>query len=199
MANYDKAYKLLERWENRGNIVYSQIKQDKGGETVYGVARKLHPNNPIWGKVDKLKVKLHQEYKEQGLSIEEYSKKFAEDISLKINNDALIKQDAIMFFYTEFWLKLKCDIIPNQAFAENLFLLGVNAGLRRGIRVGQKACGVNDDGIIGKITTNAFINATDDNVKKFNEIEIEYYTSLVRKNPEYEIFRKGWLNRANAI
>ena len=47
MADFKISYELLKEWENlktkKGLIVYSNIPQDKGGETVLGVARKKNP------------------------------------------------------------------------------------------------------------------------------------------------------------
>lgn len=59
MANFKISYELLKEWENlqtkRGLIVYSNIPQDKGGETVLGVARKKNPNLISGKKLIKLK------------------------------------------------------------------------------------------------------------------------------------------------
>jgi len=194
--NYNKAYELLKRWENKrtknGLIVYSNIKEDTGGETVLGVARNLHYNLSIWQEVDKIKQELFGDKKY-------YDKEETLLLSKKILENEEIVETVKYFFYNNFWLKTKCNIINCYEFAANIFLLSVNAGIRRGIRTGQQACNIQADGIIGKNTINAWKNANLGNAKKFTEIEIQYYTRLVKQKPQYKIFKDGWINRANAI
>lgn len=188
MSNYKEAYELLKKWENRqtkkGLIVYSNIKEDKGGETVLGVARKIHPNMPIWKEVDKL-TEIH-------------GTKDLITLSNAILESKYITDSVYDFFYKNYWLKSKCDIIENQTFAENVFLLSVNAGVKRGVKTGQSACGITADGIIGKNTLSAWRKAGLKESKRYTEIEIEYYKSLVNKDASQIKFLNGWLKRANA-
>lgn len=216
MSDFKTAYELLKKWENRqtkdGLIVYSNIKEDAGGETVLGVARNSHKTLALWEEVDKIK--------------KEVGTKDLILLSKKILENKKICNDIETLYKIEYWNKAKCDIIQNQAFASNVFLLSVNAGVKRGIKVGQKACGLIDDGIIGKNTKAKWMSASDNEAKKFTEIEILYYLSLVYKdadkvfadkrlftdidallndkkyivkNASYKKFVKGWINRANAI
>ena len=233
MADFEKAYKLVYSWENRqtkaGLIVYSNIGADKGGETVFGVARNLYPRLSLWELVDKHKQDCIIAMKKQKRPINLESSGFALALSPALINDVELCNQVRSFYYNNFWLKMIGDKIPNQAFAENLFLLSVNAGVKRGVKVGQEACGFmgkDIDGILGKNSTSAFIKAGANEVKKFTEIEIRFYTSLVFKDPiavmkdplfntnlqalidsrKYEfrnesqkIFLIGWLRRARAV
>ncbi|WP_432631782.1 glycosyl hydrolase 108 family protein [Brachyspira sp.] len=189
MSDYKEAYELLEEFENRktkkGLIVYSNIKEDKGGETVLGVARKIHPNLSIWDEVDKLTRK--------------FGTKDLITLSNKILENKNITETVYEFFYKNYWLKSKCNVIENQAFACNVFLLSVNAGVKRGVKTGQEACKIAVDGIIGKNTLSAWKNAGLKEAKRYTEIEIEYYKSLVKKDATQSKFLNGWLRRANAI
>lgn len=189
MADFKISYELLKEWENlktkKGLIVYSNIPQDKGGETVLGVARKKNPNLSIWEEVDKIKNK--------------YGVKDLILLSKKILENENITKVVEYFFENNYWKKLKCDIVKHQDFASNLLLLGVNAGVKRAIKVGQKSCGIVEDGIIGKQTINAWKTAGAKECKKFTEIEIKHYESLIVKDPSQERFRRGWLRRANAV
>lgn len=193
MANFKISYELLKRWENietkEGLIVYSNHKLDKGGETVLGVARKIHPNLSIWEEVDKLTKKYLQNGTKKDLIL----------LSNKILENENITKVVEYFFENNYWKKLKCDFIEHQDFASNIFLLGVNAGVKRAIKVGQQSCNIAIDGIIGKQTINAWKTAGDKECKKFTEIEIKYYKSLVDKDKSQEVFLKGWINRANTI
>lgn len=233
MADFEKAYKLVHTWENRqtkaGLIVYSNIDADKGGETVFGVARNLYPNLSIWQRVDEHKKALILSMKKQKQVINPTSSGFALALSSFLINDSDLCNSVRLFYYNNFWLKMIGDKIINQAFAENLFLLCVNAGVKRGVKVGQEACGFTGkdiDGILGKKSAQAFINAGVKEVKKFTDIEIRFYTGLVFKDPiavmkdplfntdiqalidsrKYEfrnesqkIFLIGWLRRARAV
>lgn len=189
MANFKISYELLKEWENlqtkRGLIVYSNIPQDKCGETVLGVARKKNPNLSIWKEVDKIK--------------EEYGTKDLILLSNKILENENITKVVEYFFENNYWKKLKCDIVEHQDFASNLFLLGVNAGPKIAIKVGQRACGIIEDGIIGKQTINAWRTAGAKECKRFTEIEIKHYESIIIKDPSQARFRIGWLKRANAV
>lgn len=196
MAIFKISYELLKRWENRetkdGLIVYSNVAGDKGGETVLGVARKMHPELLIWREVDDLKIKLNMNDK----SLTNFD---LISLSKAILQNKMIN-DAVESLYKEnYWKKLKCDIVENQNFASNLFLLGVNAGIKRAVKTGQQACQIFVDGIIGKNTLNAWKNAGDKECKNFTDIEIEYYKSLAKRDKSQEKFLKGWINRANAV
>lgn len=120
-------------------------------------------------------------------------------LSNKILENENITKVVEYFFENNYWKKLKCNIVKHQDFASNLFLLGVNAGPKIAIKVGQRACNIIADGIIGKQTINAWKMASDKECKKFTEIEIKHYESLIVKDPSQERFRRGWLKRANAV
>lgn len=198
MADFKISYELLKEWENlntkNGLIVYSNIPQDKGGETVLGVARNKNPNLSIWEEVDKIKNEYFPKVTPLALATEDLIL-----LSNKILENENITKVAEYFFENNYWKKLKCDIVEHQDFASNLFLLGVNAGIKRAIKVGQKSCGVAEDGIIGKRTIKAWREAGIKECKKFTEIEIKYYESIIIKDPSQARFRIGWLKRANAV
>ena len=198
MADFKISYELLKEWENlhtkKGLIVYSNIPQDKGGETVLGVARKKNPNLSIWEEVDKIKNEYFPKVTPLALATEDLIL-----LSNKILENENITKVAEYFFENNYWKKLKCDIVEHQDFASNLFLLGVNAGIKRAIKVGQKSCGISEDGIIGKRTIKAWREAGIKECKKFTEIEIKYYESIIINDPSQARFRIGWLKRANAV
>ena len=212
MADFKISYELLKEWENlntkNGLIVYSNIPQDKGGETVLGVARNKNPNLSIWEEVDKIK---NEYFPTQHVLTGSFSSGRRQGTPLALaTEDLILLSNKILenenitkvveyFFENNYWKKLKCDIVEHQDFASNLFLLGVNAGIKRAIKVGQKSCGVAEDGIIGKRTIKAWREAGIKECKKFTEIEIKYYESIIIKDPSQARFRIGWLKRANAV
>lgn len=179
MADFKKAFHILERWEGG----YANIKEDTGGETYKGITRKNYPEMSFWKKVDLLKKEG------QG----------KEEINVVLGNNKEVEEEIEAFYKKHYWDTYNGDEIECQEFAENLLLLTVNAGLKRGIKVGQESCDIVADGRYGEKTRKAFNNATIRNVDKFNLIELEFYRNLVKTRPSNQKFLKGWENRAKTI
>lgn len=188
MADFNTSYNLIEKWENiktkDGLIVYSNKKNDKGGETVCGIARNSHPGMLLWKYIDNLK--------KSGVTS-------AAGISKEVLQNKRLTDTIKDFYRKNFWDKIHGDEISSQTFADNLALLSVNAGVKRAVITGQRACGVNDDGVLGAKTLSAFVKAGDKETKKFTQIEIEFYKSIVSRDKTQERFLQGWINRANAV
>ncbi len=138
MSRFNKAYRNTINYEKG----YSRNKYDKGGETFYGISRYYHPAWPGWGIIDKQKLKG-----EPHLTLQ-----------LKI----LLKK----FYYQEYWIKQKCDLIENQLIASLLFDISVNVGKTEAAVLLQKTLNILNqnqqsypdikvDGIIGDITLTA--------------------------------------------
>ncbi len=191
MADFSKSYALMQKWENRtdkqGNtIVYSNDPIDKGGETVYGISRKAHPQWEGWRILDSIKSKLKEPNNTISLS------------RTIIASNAFT--DMVKGFYrTNYFEPMWLQHCKHQPFADNIFLLGVNAGTKRAIKIAQRAGGLMADGVIGEQTLKLLLNAGDKETKRFTELEIEYYKSIVEKDPTQERFLKGWINRAKAV
>lgn len=187
-SNYIQAYFLLEKWENmqtsKGLLVYSNIAEDKGGETVFGITRKYHGDLSLWNEVDRIK---------QLYGNDKYV------ISNHIMRNRQIVESIKEFYYLNYWLKASCDTITYYPFAANVFLLAVNAGIKRAVKTGQKACLVASDGIIGKDTLTAWSEAGEAETKRFTNIEIQYYKAICDNDPTQIKFLNGWIKRAEAI
>lgn len=203
MADFISSFDLLQKWENRntdkGIIIYSNYQEDTGGETVYGVARASNPQMRFWKQVDYVREYVLKEYESVGKKVSVSSVEFGLKMSEELMRIPQIKREARDLYYSNYWLKLRCDVIKNDKFAKNLFLLGVNAGVKRGVKVGQEACGISVDGVIGPNTLKAWELAGNLQAIKFTEIEINYYRSLVEKNPKNKRFLQGWINRAKDV
>lgn len=182
MSDFDRAYNILERWEGG----YANIKEDAGGETYKGITRRNYPNMSFWKKIDRLKKE----------------KLDVQSINMILSNDLNTVTEIKDFYKKNYWDIFEGDNIPSQAFAENVFLLSVNAGVKRGLKIAQTACGFlgkDIDGKYGPKTKMMFKKAGENEVKLFNEIEINFYKSLAEKKTSNKIFLKGWLRRANAV
>lgn len=106
-----------------------------------------------------------------------------------------IPMDVVEKIYkARFWDALGCDELADKygfAFAFQLFDAGVNHGVGNAKRMLQRAVGVVDDGVIGKVTRQAI----DDNAERltdlFNAERIAFYTKI----SSFNHFGRGWMRR----
>lgn len=105
-------------------------------------------------------------------------------------------------YRNDYWLKLKCDEIDDQALAAELFDFGVNAGLRQSVKTAQKAVAllwkdIKIDGKIGPQTVGALKGYKDPVrlVIAMKSLRAMYYIELVRRKPALRKFIGGWLMR----
>ena len=176
---------VLDKYEG----IYSNDKDDKGGETVFGIARNIHPDLKLWVIVDSFKQS------EYFLNL--------------IGNDKHLFDLVSDFYFEEFWKPLHCDIFPPSIAAE-LFESAVNIGLESEIRILQKTLNllnknegrysdIKIDGIFGQITLRT-CNFYFDNYssklffKVLNIYQAFHYISLMENNPVYEKYI-GWFER----
>lgn len=99
-----------------------------------------------------------------------------------------------------YWDKAKLDKVNSQKIAEEIFVFGVNAGMRNAIRKAQKLVGAVSDGIVGAKTIkalNEFDEVRFDYV--FDYMEEQFYDDLIAKKPSFAKFKNGWHNRATAV
>ena len=98
-------------------------------------------------------------------------------------------EEAKEIYYDHYWLPL-LEGLEDVNAALQIFDMGVNAGLKRAVRIAQKCSGAYEDGIMGVATTIA-INATENFVDKYQVARIKFYGSL----PGAGKYLKGWTKR----
>lgn len=111
----------------------------------------------------------------------------------------LTKEEWAEIFKTVYWDRWKADGINNQAVA-NILVDWVWASGVHGIKRPQKLLGVAADGLVGPKTI-AAINAADPR-KLFDAIKADrakFIDEICKARPKNEKYRKGWMNRINAI
>ena len=111
----------------------------------------------------------------------------------------LTKEDWAEIFKTMYWDRWKADGINSQAVA-NILVDWVWASGVHGIKRPQKLLGVAADGLVGPKTI-AAINAADPK-KLFDAIKADrakFIDEICKARPKNEKYRKGWMNRINAI
>lgn len=156
-------------------------KDDIGGETYRGISRKAHPNWEGWEIVD-----AHKPLKK----------------NQKIDSPEL--EESIIEFYDEkYYRPSKAHLINNNVIAAHVFDHSVNAGIKAGAKILQKAInavthkGIDVDGVIGNVTLSFANNAaySDRIAKEIVSQRNAFYTNIVEKNKTQAKFLNGWLNR----
>jgi lysozyme family protein len=167
---------------------YSFITADSGGETFMGVSRRSFPKWDGWARVDDVK-------KTYGKTANTINYHLLKDVAMLASAKALYKK--------EFWDKIP-DALPER-IKEKVFDTCVNVGVKSGFIFLQKSLNalgskLAEDGIIGPLTLAA--------VPKYHEQDIliaysgaqrRYYVLLIKREPKNELFRKGWMCRADWI
>lgn len=111
----------------------------------------------------------------------------------------LTKEDWAEIFKTMYWDRWKADDITAQAVA-NIVVDWVWASGVHGIKRPQRLLGVAADGLVGAKTI-AAVNAADPR-KLFDAIKADrakFIDEICKARPKNEKYRKGWMNRINAI
>lgn len=108
-----------------------------------------------------------------------------------INIKALTREQAIAIYRRDFWEKSGADkLAPAVAF--NVLDGAVNSGITQSIRWLQRAAGVADDGVWGKVTAAAVTKADpNDLVLRYNAARLDFMTRL----STWDRFGKGWARR----
>lgn len=109
------------------NMGYVNDPTDRGGETIAGIARKFHPNDPIWVLVDNAKKGNFPQ-------------------NLKDIPNIL---DSIKSFYkTNYWDKVHGDELKSQNIANILFDTAVLEGYVAAIKRAQLIVGETQNGVM---------------------------------------------------
>jgi lysozyme family protein len=158
---------------------FSANKADRGGATKYGISLrflKTLPDGDINrdGDID------------------------AEDVS------QLTRDQAIDFYWREFWNKHHYDQIMDWHIAAKIFDMAVNMGPQRAHRLLQQgilACGkkVVVDGKLGPQTLRAVNSTSRESLLPVLRAEAAgFYRAIVLLDPSQRVFLGGWLRRAYA-
>jgi lysozyme family protein len=124
-----------------------------------------------------------------------------------INNDGVIDRndiigltidDSKILYQKHFWNPLNIDNISNELLKLHLFDHGVNAGTRTAVKLLQRILKLNDDGVIGTITTTSANSYNGDIIDEYKKARQNYYLAIIEKNPKLEVFKNGWFNRINS-
>jgi len=107
----------------------------------------------------------------------------------------LTRNQAIEIYFRDYWSPMNLTGIYNENLILQVFDMGVNAGIRKAIKMLQKIVEVNQDGFIGPITTEEVNNFELDITDLYIQERKRYYITLAKRKPDLQVFLAGWLNR----
>lgn len=187
MANYEKSFELT--FQKEGG--YVNHPNDRGGETVFGISRRYHPDWLGWKTVDMVKPYCTEE-----VGTKEYNKELTDYLKA---NEVLTKQK-LEFYKTLFWNPLLLGEVKDQDVANAIFDASVNHDPRDATKMAQRCLNVNVDGIMGNQTIDAInMKNKTEFLRDFTRIRIQYYRSIVERNPSQRVFFDGWISRAQSF
>lgn len=183
LALFETAYARTLAWEQP----YANDPADPGGETVYGIARRRHPDWLGWRRVEALRTQP--------------------GFPRSLGTDVELQRLARAFYATEFWRPLRCDEIAVAAggeLAAKVFDVAVNVGRRRGaefLQLGLRAAGADlaVDGRIGPGTLGELARTGPEmSLALLRSVQAGYYRGLAAARPSLQRFANGWERRALA-
>lgn len=185
MAKIEEALDILYRLEfsNENDVLEKNATED--GWTFMGIYQGAHPNLDLW-KV--IRQKMQQYNGDMKL------------VGSMMYNNATVREMVEAFYKKEFWDKARLDDVNSQQMANEVFIAGVNMGMKKAVMLAQRLVGTTQDGIVGSKTIKA-MNSFDDTVfdEMYDKLENEHYEAIITANPSKRIFAKGWRNRAIAV
>ncbi|HTU64407.1 MAG TPA: glycosyl hydrolase 108 family protein [Steroidobacteraceae bacterium] len=112
----------------------------------------------------------------------------------------LIGDDEVTAIYeTGYWLAARCDRLDDPLYLVQ-FDTAVNMGVNRAVRFLQEAVQCPIDGDFGPTTEKAYASCDRGAAAiAYCKARESLYDRLIAKNPKLAAFRRGWLNRLNAL
>ena len=187
MADLKIAEAKTLKWEGG----YCNIPGDKGGETIFGIARNMHPDLKLWRDVDN--------YKE---GLKPFDKSKYKELETLCKGNGQFMESFYAFYKANFWDKIKGDEIESQAVANALYDFAVNSGVKTAVKKIQQVINmfgtgaqIAEDGILGNATL-AEINKLDSNAlcNALCDMRKAFFEEIAKKGQNAK-FLKGWLNR----
>lgn len=185
MAKFEDSMSILMDMEFSSPKNALEKNKTEDGYTFMGVYRAAHPDIALWDVVDeKLRLCEHN----------------VKEASVMLYNDPSVVDMVADFYFATFWKPYRLKELVEQKKADEIFIFGVNAGMKKAIKIAQQLVGVEADGVVGPATIGA-INKydVDEFDREYDELEKAHYDAIVAVKPEKRIFANGWRNRAEAV
>lgn len=185
MGDFRTSYSITKKIEGG----YANSKNDNGGETYKGIARKF------WSEWSGWKI------------IDSYKKTYS-NFEQMLEHDSNLQSAVLAFYKQNFWNELSLDSITDQAICDEMFDTGVNCAtsvaamfLQRALNVlncnGKKYPDILVDGKIGPKTIQLVNNHPNPKAlfKVLNVLQGAKYVAIAENNPTQEEFMLSWLSR----
>ena len=101
-------------------------------------------------------------------------------------------------FKSYYWDKCKADLLDNQSIANMLVDFAWHSGVSTAVKKIQKIVGVDDDGIMGRVTIGAVNGYYRGSVSVFDALKAARMNFL-RTRQNWNSFKNGWTKRVEAI
>lgn len=168
-ARFDIALRFVMRWE--GGKVDAFL--DRGGRTAYGVTQETYDA-------------FRKAHGHPTQDVWEIGKQEVKDI-----------------YWERYWLPAKCGLVA-EPIDLIIFDAAVQHGTAQAAKFLQRAVFVDADGVIGAQTLKAMQEDVASGGMRQLVIDIlaerrSFYYDLIERHPEQEKFRKGWMNRLDAL
>lgn len=168
---FDFAFKYL--LGNEGTE-YTDHPNDSGSKTKYGITKRTY---------------------------ELYFSKIVSDEEIR----KMTEETAKKIYFDLYWKSIRLNEVSSPVIATAIFDTGVLYGTRIGTLLAQQALIQNEfnlecDSLMGKKTV-ALLNRIKDSdfICDFNLLINDRIEKVIDSNPKNEVFRKGWVNRANRL
>jgi lysozyme family protein len=172
MADFDKALELTLKHEGG----YSNDPNDRGGETIFGIARNMNAKWGGWAFVD--------------------DKRSQPGFPKTLETDQGLKQAAGVFYKANYWSPVGGDFITSQHIAESMFDFAVNGGTGAAVRLAQVALKLPVNGVADR-TLISSINAQDEEafLALYALAKVARYIDICKKTPTNKKYFYGWISR----
>ncbi|WP_104694772.1 glycoside hydrolase family 108 protein [Helicobacter equorum] len=179
MANFEISEDKTLKWEGG----YANVVGDKGGETIFGIARAMNPHLKLWNDVDNYKKALAP-----------FNKSKYKELEILCKGNVQFVEEMKNFYRKQFWDPIKGDKINDQDIANAIYDFAVNSGVRRAVLVAQATLNIVKDGKFGRQTLEAVNKAGSDFVKHYCDNRVEFLKIRSKRGSNAK-FLQGWLNR----
>ena len=184
MANFNEAFQILMRLEFSRPEDALDRNPTESGWTFMGIYQNAHPHWAGWDEIL------------GAVALGGNTLKISRALYASENLRAQVRA----FYKEAYWDRMRLDEVASQLKANEMFIFGVNVGVKPAVRVAQQLVGVVNDGIVGDQTIAAISRYDEERFdKEFDRAELEYYNGLIEKNPKFRIYANGWRNRALAV
>lgn len=197
MAKFQEAYKKLAAAEGG----YVNHPNDRGGETYKGIARRFHPQIPLWKMIDPVVAKNGGK---------------ASSINKELDADPIVQKHVENFYLTHFWQPSGASRITNYRIANLLFFQAVHTGVNGACKRLQESCNyligttraaiwdtLTVDGKIGPKSITV-INTIDERrlsdvlLYEMKLMEANRFKEIIARNSSQKVFYAGWMRRINS-